>query len=79
MNEHRRVENRERVARRRAVLRAQGLRPKQFWVIDTRRPGFWEEINLQARAIAASEQDAVDQAWVDELQSSLDLPPWDPE
>ena len=38
----------ERVAKRRAALRAQGLRPVQIWVPDTRAPGFAEEYARQA-------------------------------
>ena len=38
----------ERVAKRRAALRAQGLRPIQIWVPDTRAPGFAEECARQA-------------------------------
>ena len=37
-----------RVAKRRAALRAQGLRPIQIWVPDTRAPGFAEECARQA-------------------------------
>ncbi|WP_241659683.1 antitoxin MazE-like protein [Sphingomonas glacialis] len=33
----------ERVAKRRAALRAQGLRPKTFWLPDTTTPAFQEE------------------------------------
>lgn len=33
----------ERVARRRARLRAKGLRPKTFWLPDTTTPEFQEE------------------------------------
>ena len=38
----------QRVAQRRAALRAQGLRPIQIWVPDTRAPGFAEEYARQA-------------------------------
>ena len=38
----------QRVEKRRAVLRAQGLRPVQIWVPDTRAPGFAEECARQA-------------------------------
>ena len=38
----------QRVAKRRAALRAQGLRPIQIWVPDTRAPGFAEECARQA-------------------------------
>ena len=38
----------QRVEKRRASLRAQGLRPIQIWVPDTRAPGFAEECARQA-------------------------------
>ena len=47
-----------RVQKRRAALRAAGLRPIQIWVPDTRRPGFAEECRRQARVVA--EADAAD-------------------
>ena len=42
------VPSAQRVAKRRATLRAQGLRPVQIWVPDTRAPGFAEECARQA-------------------------------
>ena len=56
----------ERVARRRAKLRAAGLRPVQKWFPDTRDPGFVEECRRQSRLIRDSETDASraeDAAW----------------
>jgi Protein of unknown function (DUF3018) len=56
----------ERVARRRAKLRAAGLRPVQKWLPDTRDPGFVEECLRQSRLIRDSETDASraeDAAW----------------
>ena len=56
----------ERVERRRAKLRAAGLRPVQIWVPDTRAPGFAEECRRQSRLIRDSETEASraeDEAW----------------
>ena len=56
----------ERVERRRAKLRAAGLRPVQIWVPDTRAPGFAEECARQSRLIRDSETTerlAEDAAW----------------
>ena len=56
----------ERVARRRAKLRAAGLRPVQLWVPDTRDPRFIEECRRQMRLIRDSEtaeSRAEDEAW----------------
>lgn len=44
----------QRVEKRRAALRAQGLRPSQIWVPDTRAPGFAEECARQAVIVAAA-------------------------
>lgn len=49
---------RTRVQKHRASLRAQGLRPIQIWVPDTRRAGFLEECARQSRL--AAEADATE-------------------
>jgi hypothetical protein len=57
----------DRVERRRAKLRAAGLRPIQIWVPDTRAPGFAEECLRQSRLVAAAETEASrseDELWV---------------
>jgi hypothetical protein len=48
--------NSEKQARYRARLRAQGLRPVQIWVPDTRAPGFAKECARQARAMAKADR-----------------------
>lgn len=56
----------ERVARRRAKLRAAGLRPVQLWLPDTRGAEFGEECRRQSRLIRESENGlsrAEDDAW----------------
>jgi hypothetical protein len=58
---------RQRVQEHRDRLRAQGLRPVQIWVPDVRAPQFAAEAHRQSAAIAASEQDADDQAFVDAI------------
>jgi hypothetical protein len=42
---------RSRVQQHRYHLRAQGLRPVQIWVPDTRAPGFKEEAHRQCLAV----------------------------
>ena len=44
----------QRVEKRRNALRAQGLRPIQIWVPDTRAPGFAEECARQAAIVDAA-------------------------
>jgi hypothetical protein len=46
----------ERVERRRAKLRAAGLRPVQIWVPDTSAPGFAEECRRQCLRIAEGDK-----------------------
>ena len=46
----------QRVQKHRDVLRAQGLRPVQFWVPDTRAEGFAEECARQATLAAAADR-----------------------
>ena len=57
----------DKVRMHRARLRAQGLRPLQVWVTDTRAPGFAEEARRQAEAVAASEHAEADQAFIDAI------------
>ncbi|HEY1453710.1 MAG TPA: antitoxin MazE family protein [Roseiarcus sp.] len=45
----------KRVRKRRAALKAAGLRPVQIWAPDTRRPEFAEEARRQSRLAAASD------------------------
>jgi len=59
----------DRVRGYRNRLRAQGLRPVQIWVPDTRSPGFAAEAHRQSAAVAASEPAADDQAFIDALGS----------
>lgn len=63
---------RDRVRRHRQRLRRQGLRPVQIWVPDVRAPEFAVEAHRQSAAIAASEDDADDQAFVDAVSEEWD-------
>ena len=58
---------RKKVASHRAKLRAQGLRPIQIWVPDTRSPEFAKEARRQMRALARSPHAKEDQAFVDSV------------
>lgn len=58
-----------RVQKRRASLRAQGLRPVQIWLPDTRGAGFAEECARQAKLTA--ETDRADRHLNDFLDESL--------
>ena len=56
-----------RVARHRARMRAQGMRPLQIWVPDTSAPGFDQECHRQSVALARSKHAEADQAFVDAI------------
>ena len=68
----------QRVEKRRAALRAQGLRPIQIWVPDTRAPGFAEECARQAAVVdAANREDAELMAFADAaLDEAAELGDW---
>lgn len=73
MNKPAPLSSRERVAKRRAALRAQGLRPKQIWVPNVHSPEFKEQARQAALAVANSPHEADDQAWVDSVSIWNDL------
>jgi len=60
------AKNRARVAAHRAALRAQGLRPIQLWIPDTRTPEFAEQARREALAIKASAESAAVMDWIEE-------------
>ena len=48
--------NAERTRKRRAALRAEGLRPAQIWVPDSRRPEFTERCRRETALAAAADR-----------------------
>ena len=69
MGKHERISSRERVAKRRAAMRAQGLRPKQIWVPDLRDPEVQAKIRAQCEALVKSPQYQEDLDWVLAVQA----------
>lgn len=61
------LSSRDKVRSHRERLRAQGLRPIQIWVPDTRSPRFAAEARRQSKLIAESRYEAEDQAFVDSI------------
>lgn len=59
--------SRDRVRVHRAKLRAQGLRPVQFWLPDVNSPEFIAEARRQCEALNSSPHAEEDLAWVDSL------------
>jgi hypothetical protein len=64
--------SRAKVQAHRARLRRQGLRPIQIWVPDVRSPAFLAEAHRQAAAVAASEAEHEDQAFIDAVSDRGD-------
>ncbi len=64
---------RDRVRRHRESLRAQGLRPIQIWIPDTRRPGFAEEARRQCLAIRNDPQEKETLEWI---EKAMDYSGW---
>ena len=62
-----RAVSRDKVRAHRERLRAQGLRPIQIWVPDTRLPSFATEAHRQSIAVATAPQAEEDQAFVDAI------------
>jgi hypothetical protein len=63
----------QRMAARRERLRAQGLRPVQFWVPDLRDPKVAADIRRQAKLMGQHpENDAID----DWLEKAIDWEAW---
>lgn len=56
-----------RVRAHRERLREQGLRPVQFWVPDVRSPQFAQQAHRQSLAVATSDLEVDDQAFIDAL------------
>jgi len=64
--------SREKVQAHRDRLRAQGLRPIQIWVPDTRSPKFAAEASRQSRLVASSPHAAEDQGLIDSISTGVD-------
>ena len=63
------VTSRQKVQAHRERLRAQGMRPIQIWVPDTRSARFAAQASRQSRLVAASRFASEDQAFIDALSS----------
>ena len=55
----------KRMGARRRRLRAQGLRPVQYWVPDLRDPGVLAEIQREAALLAQHPDNAAIDDWID--------------
>ena len=62
----------QRMAARRARLRAQGLRPVQHWVADLRNPRVRAEIRREAAMMAKHPEDAAINDWLDAIRDPGD-------
>lgn len=62
--------SRDKVKAHRERLRGQGLRPIQIWVPDVRSPEFRAEARRQSLALAQSEHEGEDQAFIDSVSDA---------
>jgi hypothetical protein len=65
------ITSRQKVQAHRRRLRAQGLRPIQIWVPDTRSPRFAAEASRQSQLVASSPHAARDQAFIDAISTGV--------
>jgi hypothetical protein len=65
--EKKRAASRERVRKHREALRAQGLRPIQIWVPDTRKPAFAEEARRQSLALRDDPHEKEVLDWIEQI------------
>ena len=63
---------RDRVSEHRKRLRAQGLRPIQIWVPDTRSEAFADEAKRQAVLVSAINAVSDDQAFIEAISITWD-------
>ena len=79
MGKHETLTGAQRVAKRRAAQRAQGLRLKQFWVPDLRDPEVLERIRRSVEAINKSDAENGVLEWLDASYEELiaSEPPYD--
>lgn len=80
MGVHERLTGAERAARRRAVLRAKGLRPIQLWVPDLRDPAVQARIRADAVSLKAQAyrwDDVVDEVEALAAELMAELPPYE--
>ena len=57
----------ERMRARRERLRAQGLRPVQFWVPDLRNPRVRADLRRQGKLLASHPENAEIDAWIEAI------------
>ena len=79
MGKHENLTGAQRAARHRAAKRAQGLRLKQFWVPDIRKPEVREAIRRSVAAINASDRRDGIMDYLESLSDEMmnSLPPYD--
>ena len=61
----------ERMHDYRANLRRQGLRPVQMWVLDTKAPGFKQEMARQLKEAAQSADEREVMKWIEDSGRGL--------
>ena len=72
MATQKKINIRDKVRRHRERMRANGLRPVQVWVPDTRTERFRKEAHRQSLAVARSAHERADQEFIDAVSAPFD-------
>ncbi len=69
MGAHQNMTGAQRVAKRRAALRAKGLRPKQFWVPDMSNPNVRAQLSREAKEINRLDAESDDMQFLESIRA----------
>ncbi len=71
MGMHEKMTGAERVAKRRAALRARGLKLKQFWVPDLSNPNVLAQLSLEAKEINRLDAESDDMEFLESIRAEV--------
>jgi hypothetical protein len=79
MGVHQKMTGAERVAKRRAALRAKGYKLKQYWLPDLNDPRIKSELALEAKEIRRLDDESDDMAFLESIRAEVwaDEPDYD--
>ena len=71
MGLHEKMTGAERVAKRRAALRARGLKLKQFWLPDLSNPNVLKQLSLEAKEINRRDAESDDMEFLESIRAEV--------
>ena len=71
MGLHEKMTGAERVAKRRAALRARGLKLRQFWVPDMSNPSVRAELSREAKVISRLDRESDDMEFLESIRAEV--------